>query len=379
MTNNGITFYKTDPIYTNGKFNTHAFGEKGYFTNDEKKTIGLTGKEIDNNFLTLEGRDIFNFYFDDFNNLVIETLNGKKYLLKTERISQQSDWETKDASSISYIRNKPSKLSDFINDGNFTNTTFTSFIPEDDNSYEIGVITINGVERKINGKLIGGSHVITKAPVFSKNIGGYIINITDEMFTEGYVSHIIVNQFETDKGFTDASVFFGGDVFPLIKLSTGSVVTAMNATFTLPGFPNNTLFFKYPTKYALYFTCFTERDGKKYMFVDIMEEMKEEPKENPYVEITNNCEGITVNCGPLISTLFPTLNIEYGQTSQISAIKDNKISFSSLSSDGATKVPSNWTIVSSKGETREEIGVMSINVSIDGNYSVFCKKYEKAE
>lgn len=378
MKKNGITFYKTDPIYTNDKFSTKVVGKSGFFTTDEKKTIGLTGKEIDNNFMTLEGRDIYDVFIDKEKKLTILTLNGDKYTCDTTSIGTQSDWSEKDTKSISYIINKPTKLSDFENDKKFTSTSCVSYMSDENifpvETYKIATITIDDKEYLLSGKVFNYSKIEKKTVEYNKTINMYTFNVTDDMFKGDKISNIIIDPFFSDKKSVNALLTFNPEIL-INETNNNSIdVEANTLPVELPKYEKNTMYVTFDTKNPLLVTCFTGESGKKYMSIESLTDISK--KETKYLDLTiNNTTGGDMETYIHVPGLKAPLTDGYvfnGETINFGFLNGDEIILESLVGEKGEKVMCDWIVsIEGGGESKYE-KVSSITINMTAKTYVKC-------
>ena len=361
MKNNGITYYKTEPIYSNDKFSTKALGKEGLFSIDEKKTIGLTGKEVDNNFLVLEGRDVYNFYFDTHNNLTIETLNGDRYIVNFKDILQQSDWEEKDVKSISYIKNKPQKISDFQNDLGYTKTTFSSSIYKEnydnDEIYEIGYISTDNKAKRIYGKVFLWPQIKTVNVEFNESIQNYVFNMEDDMFKKNKISYFLLNSFFGENSepvralitfnhetLYSSNIVGGGTSVPVIP-----EINQMNVL--LDGNENNDVYMSFLTMKPYILTCF-ENEEKKYFTMSPLTTYNQTVSQKTNVLIKNetNEENIVICATDLNDSIINEVYIFNGENVKVLYDENENVTLECLFLDNKELTECNWELTNQGGE-----------------------------
>ena len=384
MANTTITYYKTDPVYTNEKFMTHAVGKKGFFTTDVKKTIGLTGKEVDNNFLTLEGRDIYDFYFDERKNLTIETLNGDKYTVSFLDEIRQPDWTDADIKSVSYIRNKPESLSDFKNDSGFTRTTFQSLIyPENKKDvYEIGIIAVDNKQMTLYGKVFRWAEIETVDAEYDERLEKYIFNISENMFESNKVKNYLLYPFYDDMGTPvdimvtyNHSVFLHSDNAEILKYK------AKWMDVILDEYKDSDVYYQLTPSSPVRFSCTMDDDGQRYVYIMPMNMIIVEKKvENYLVSITNANEDETVvTVMDVPSEVTPVIHIYSGETTDILYPPKSVVKLSATDNSGKREVGCNWSVTDESGTITTYEDMKSISFSPSGDVFVKCSPVEKQE
>lgn len=378
MANNRITYYKTDPLYGNEKFMSHAVGKSELFTRDVKKTIGLTGKEIDGNFLTLEGRDVYDFRFDDKKNLVITTLNGDKYAVSLEDSIRQSDWNESDAESMSYIRNKPLKVSDFENDAGYTKTLYYPLINPDENEkenyYEIGVITVNGEQMPIFGKLASQNRIIQVEAVYDESIKNYRLDIDDgsfehlcrkdyllmpELGSDGKAAMIVITAGHEVSFYTDSQNIADNSKVKYLDIITDEYSESDVYVAIAPETP-------------VWISCSTDDDDAKYVYIMPMVFMaKDKEPEKARITVENDIdEGVVVIASGFSSELANETCIDGGRTTELLYDTTKTVYLGSFAPDKTTKIQCNWKVSYSTGTTKTYEGKESISFAAEADATV---------
>lgn len=370
MAKNGITFYKTDPVYTNDKFLTKAVGKSELFTRDVKKTIGLTGKEIDENFLTLEGRDIYDLNFDEKKNLTLTTLNGDKYVAYMGKTIIQSDWKEGDKKSMAYINNKPEKVSEFKNDAGYTKTLFYPLIQPGEvnkkNFYPIGVISVNGEETTLYGKITCQDTVIPANAEFDEEIKNYRFDISDDKFE--YLSQknfLLMPKLDKELKPQKILVTSNGNIHFYTDSQKMSEIKIKYLDVITDKYKNSNVYFEIIPETPVWFICSTNENKEAFVYVMPMSFMttEEDPKKLSITFVNNVENGADIRVYDIQSEIVNEVFAHSNETVQVLYGEKGVVKAESVIPEKMSQINCNWQVLYSTGETEKYENTPSISFS----------------